>query len=58
LEDQENKNSAEQRSLRNIDRTVKDLQSQIDRREKVNVQLTDDMNKAQEKIARLLQNID
>lgn len=58
LEDQENKNSAEQRSLRNVDRTVKDLQSQIDRREKVNVQLSDDMNKAQEKIARLLQNID
>lgn len=58
LEDQESKNSAEQRSLRNVDRTVKDLQSQIDRREKVNVQLTDDMNKAQDKISRLLQNID
>ncbi|KAJ5397554.1 Myosin tail [Penicillium cosmopolitanum] len=58
LEDQENKNSAEQRSLRNVDRTVKDLQSQIDRREKINVQLTEDMNKAQDKISRLLQNID
>ncbi|KAJ5966320.1 hypothetical protein N7481_013034 [Penicillium waksmanii] len=58
LEEQENKNSAEQRSLRNVDRTVKDLQSQIDRREKINVQLTEDMNKAQDKISRLLQNID
>lgn len=37
---------------------MKDLQSQIDRREKINVQLTEDMNKAQDKITRLLQNID
>lgn len=37
---------------------MKDLQSQIDRREKINVQLTEDMNKAQDKISRLLQNID
>ncbi|KAJ6107830.1 Myosin tail [Penicillium sp. IBT 18751x] len=58
LEEQENKNSAEQRSLRNVDRTVKDLQSQIDRRDKVNAQLNDDVNKARDKIERLLQNID
>lgn len=58
LEEQENKNSAEQRSLRNVDRTVKDLQSQIDRREKMNAQLNEELNKGREKIERLLQNID
>jgi hypothetical protein len=34
-EEQENKHSSEQRSLRNVDRTVKDLQAQIDRRDKI-----------------------
>ncbi|KAJ5609635.1 hypothetical protein N7528_010202 [Penicillium herquei] len=58
LEEQENKHSAEQRSLRNVDRTVKDLQTQIDRREKINAQLTDEVNKGREKIDRLLRNID
>ncbi|KAJ5735587.1 uncharacterized protein N7483_000712 [Penicillium malachiteum] len=58
LEEQENKHSAEQRSLRNVDRTVKDLQTQIDRREKINAQLTDEVNKGREKVDRLLRNID
>ncbi|KAJ6130537.1 Myosin tail [Penicillium capsulatum] len=58
LEDQENKHNSEQRSLRNVDRTVKDLQSQIDRRDKMNSQLNDDVNKARDKIERLLRNID
>ena len=58
LEDQENKHNAEQRSLRNVDRTVKDLQSQIDRREKMNAQLEDDVNKGRDKIERLLHNIE
>ncbi|KAJ5908160.1 hypothetical protein N7495_000842 [Penicillium taxi] len=58
LEDQESKHSTEQRSLRNVDRTVKDLQSQIDRRDKINTQLTDEVNKARDRIDRLLQNID
>ncbi|KAJ5833403.1 hypothetical protein N7474_001714 [Penicillium riverlandense] len=58
LEEQENKHSSEQRSLRNVDRTVKDLQSQIDRREKINAQLNDDVNKARDKIERLLRNIE
>ncbi|KAJ5176654.1 Myosin type-2 heavy chain 2 [Penicillium canariense] len=58
LENQENKQTAEQRSLRNVDRTVKDLQSQIDRRDKMNTQLTDDVNKARDKIERLLKNIE
>ncbi|KAJ6092567.1 hypothetical protein N7486_007856 [Penicillium sp. IBT 16267x] len=58
LEEQENKNSAEQRSLRNVDRTVKDLQTQIDRREKMNAQLNEELNKGRDKIERLLRNID
>ncbi|KJK67962.1 Myosin head motor domain protein [Aspergillus parasiticus SU-1] len=58
LEEQEAKHSSEQRSLRNVDRTVKDLQSQIERREKINAQLTDDVNKARDKIDRLLRNIE
>ncbi|CAG8931939.1 unnamed protein product [Penicillium salamii] len=58
LEDQETKHSSEQRSLRNVDRTVKDLQSQIDRRDKMNAQLNDDVNRARDKIERLLRNIE
>ncbi|CAG8418034.1 unnamed protein product [Penicillium salamii] len=58
LEDQESKHSSEQRSLRNVDRTVKDLQSQIDRRDKMNAQLNDDVNRARDKIERLLRNIE
>ncbi|OQD80351.1 hypothetical protein PENANT_c036G02706 [Penicillium antarcticum] len=58
LEDQESKHSSEQRSLRNVDRTVKDLQSQIERRDKMNTQLTDDINRARDKIERLLGNIE
>ncbi|EKV12974.1 Myosin type II heavy chain, putative [Penicillium digitatum PHI26] len=58
LEDQESKHSSEQRSLRNFDRTVKDLQSQIDRRDKMNAQLNDDVNRARDKIERLLRNIE
>ncbi|KAJ5689505.1 Myosin type-2 heavy chain 2 [Penicillium macrosclerotiorum] len=58
LEEQESKHTAEQRSLRNVDRTVKDLQSQIERRDKTNAQLNDDINKARDKIERLLHNIE
>jgi myosin protein heavy chain len=58
LEEQESKHTAEQRSLRNIDRTVKDLQSQIDRRDKMNSQLNDEVNKARDRIERLLKNIE
>ncbi|KAJ5461688.1 Myosin type-2 heavy chain 2 [Penicillium daleae] len=58
LEEQESKHTAEQRSLRNVDRTVKDLQSQIDRRDKVNTQLNDEVNKARDRIERLLKNIE
>ncbi|OKP09681.1 Myosin type-2 heavy chain 1 [Penicillium subrubescens] len=58
LEEQESKHTAEQRSLRNVDRTVKDLQSQIDRRDKMNSQLNDEVNKARDRIERLLKNIE
>lgn len=58
LEEQENKHSSEQRSLRNVDRTVKDLQSQLERRDKLNAQLEEDVNKGREKIDRLLRNIE
>ncbi|KAL3468636.1 myosin tail [Aspergillus heterothallicus] len=58
LEEQEAKNSSEQRSLRNVDRTVKDLQSQIDRRDKMNAQLEEDLNRGREKVDRLLKSID
>lgn len=57
LEEQETKHGSEQRSLRNVDRTVKDLQSQIDRREKMNAQLNEDINKSREKNDRLLRDI-
>ncbi|KMU86070.1 hypothetical protein CIHG_03856 [Coccidioides immitis H538.4] len=58
LDDHESKRNAEQRSVRNVDRTVKDLQSQIERREKLNAQLMEDISKSRDKIERLLQTID
>ncbi|PYH84735.1 hypothetical protein BO82DRAFT_351548 [Aspergillus uvarum CBS 121591] len=58
LEEQESKQSSEQRSLRNVDRTVKDLQSQIERRDKMNAQLNDDVTKTRAKIDRLLRDIE
>lgn len=58
LEDHESKKNAEQRSIRNVDRTVKDLQSQIERRDKANSQLNDNIAKSREKIERLLHTID
>jgi len=41
-----------------VDRTVKDLQAQIDRREKSAQLLNDDLNKSRDKVERLLQTID
>lgn len=58
LEEQESKRNAEQRSVRSIDRTVKDLQSQIERRDKINAQLTDDIAKSRDKTERLLKTIE
>lgn len=44
--------------MRNVDRTVKDLQAQIERREKSTHLITEDLNKSRDKIERLLQTID
>ena len=48
----------EARTIRNVDRTVKDLESQIQRREKQNAMLAEDINKARDKISGLLTTID
>lgn len=58
LEEQESRQSQSLRSVRNVDRTVKDLQMQIDRRDKINAQLSDDISKSRDKIERLLTSID
>ena len=44
--------------MRNVDRTVKDLQAQIDRREKSVTILSEDLSKSRDKVERLLQTID
>lgn len=44
--------------MRNVDRTVKDLQSQIERRDKINAQLQDDISRSRDKVDKLLQTID
>lgn len=58
LEKLETTRTSEARSVRNVDRTVKDLQSQIERREKSTQLLSEDLNKAREKISGLLTTID
>lgn len=58
LESQETAHATSLRSVRNVDRTVRDLQSQIARRDKAASQLTDDVAKGREKVGRLLQTID
>ena len=58
LETQETTHASSLRSVRSVDRTVKDLQAQIERREKGAKQLSDDVNRGRDKIERLLQTID
>jgi myosin protein heavy chain len=58
LEDHENERTKSQRSTRNVDRTVKDLQSQIDRKDKQNTQLSDDVARMRDKVDKLLKTID
>lgn len=58
VEEQESRQSQSLRSVRNVDRTVKDLQMQIDRRDKINTQLSEDISKSRDKIERLLTTID
>ncbi|KAL1606321.1 class II myosin [Paraconiothyrium brasiliense] len=58
LEASESTRLTESRSVRNVDRTVKDLQNQIERRDKQNVSVMEDLNKARDKISNLLSTID
>ncbi|KHO00173.1 myosin type II heavy chain [Metarhizium album ARSEF 1941] len=58
LEDHETARSKSQRSNRNIDRTVKDLQSQVERKEKQNTQLSEDVNRMRDRVDKLLKTID
>jgi myosin protein heavy chain len=44
--------------VRNVDRTVKDLQNQIERRDKQNAAVMEDLNKSREKLSNLLATID
>jgi myosin protein heavy chain len=58
LDAQETERSKSQRSVRNVDRTVKDLQLQIERKEKANAHLQEDMSRTRDKVEKLLQTID
>ncbi|RMJ12012.1 hypothetical protein CDV36_008324 [Fusarium kuroshium] len=58
LEDQETERSKSQRSVRNVDRIVKDLQGRIDRKDKQNAQLSDDVSRMRDKVEKLLQTIE
>ena len=58
LEDQETERSKSQRSVRNVDRIVKDLQTQIERKDKQNAQLGDDMGRLRDKADKLLTTIE
>ncbi|KAH9809837.1 putative myosin type II heavy chain, partial [Teratosphaeria destructans] len=58
LETLERTRTTEARSVRNVDRAVKDLESQLERREKSANLLSEDLHKARDKISRLLHNID
>ncbi|GJN81541.1 hypothetical protein PLIIFM63780_005075 [Purpureocillium lilacinum] len=56
--DQESERTKSQRSVRNVDRVVKDLQGQVERKEKQNTQLSDDVNRMRDKVDKLLKTID
>lgn len=58
LEAQETERSKSQRSVRNVDRTVKDLQQQLERRDKTNTQLQEDITRSRDKIDKLLKTIE
>ncbi|KAI0147445.1 myosin-11 [Xylariaceae sp. FL1272] len=58
LETQEATHSKSARSVRNVDRTVKDLQSQIERKDKQAVQLNDDVTRLRDRVEKLLGTID
>ncbi|OAA75298.1 myosin-11 (Myosin heavy chain) [Akanthomyces lecanii RCEF 1005] len=58
LEKHETEKSQSQRSTRNVDRAVKDLQGQVDRKDRQNAQLSEDVSRMREKVDKLLKTID
>lgn len=58
LEVQETERSKSQRSVRNVDRIVKDLQTQIDRKDKQATQAAEDAARLREKAEKLLKTIE
>lgn len=58
LETQENQRNKSQRDVRNVDRTVKDLQLQIDRRDKANTQLEEEIARSRDRCEKFLKTID
>lgn len=58
LEEQENDRAKSQRSVRNVDRIVKDLQGQIDRKDKQNAQTQEDLGRMRDRVDKLLKTID
>lgn len=58
MEKLETTRTTEARSVRNVDRTVKDLHAQLERREKNAQLLSDDLSKSRDKLDRLLTTID
>jgi ribosomal protein S13 len=58
LEAAESARSSEARSIRSVDRTVKDLQSQVERREKLAASLEEDLNRQRDRVGDLLKSID
>lgn len=58
LEEQENTRAKSQRSVRNVDRIVKDLQGQIERKDRQNAQTLEDLNRMRDKADKLLKTID
>lgn len=58
VEAQETERSKSQRSVRNVDRIVKDLQSQVERKDKQNSQLQEDVGRMRDKVDKLLSTIE
>jgi myosin protein heavy chain len=58
LEKHETAKTRSQRSNRNVDRAVKDLQGQLERKDKQNTQLSEDVSRMREKVDKLLKTID
>jgi myosin protein heavy chain len=58
LEAQETERNKSQRSVRNVDRSIKDLQTEIDRKERANTQLNQDVSRHRDKIQKLLETVE